>query len=177
MKKLILWLGLSITVLACSQNQKPPEEVPTKSDEAKVRYEKNLAVLKASLTAFENEQIDEWATSLADNAVWNSAAYGSPAGTKEDWKKTLTYYVTEWDSLKLTNATFLPGIDSVSHEPDGSVRYYGNWVGFHNKSGLKTSINYYATLEFNSDNKVTSASEYMDIGGLLNAVAPKSGKK
>jgi hypothetical protein len=176
MKKSILWLGLSIAVLGCSQPQKPAEEVPSKSDEAMIQYEKNLGVLKASLTAFENEQIDEWANSLADNAVWNPASYGAPAGTKEDWKKTLTYYVTEWDSLRLTNPTFLPGIDSASHEPDGSVRYYGTWVGVH-KSGMKTSINYYATLEFNNDNKVITASEFMDIGGLLNAIATKSGKK
>ena len=175
MKKLILWLGLSMAVLACSQPQKAAEEAPTKSDEAKNKYEKNLAVLRASLTAFENEQIDEWANSLADNAVWNPPSYGAPAGTKEDWKKSLTYYAAEWDSIRLTNASFLPGIDSVSHEPDGSVRYYGTWVGVH-KSGMKTSIHYYATLEFNSDNKVTSASEYMDIGGLINAVTPKSKK-
>lgn len=176
MKKTILWIGLSLAVLACSQPQKPAEEAPTKSDEAKVKYEKNLAVLKATLTAFENEQIDEWAKGLADNVIWNPPSYGAPAGTGEDWKKALTYYVAEWDSIRLTNATFLPGIDSVSHEPDGSVRYYGTWVGVH-KSGMRTSINYYGTLEFNNDNKVTSASEYMDISGLLNAVAPKSGKK
>jgi len=171
MKKTILWLGLSVAILACTQTPKPVE-TPTKSDEAKVKYEKNLAVLKASLTSFENEQIDEWATSLDDNAIWNSATYGAPVGTKEDWKKALTYYAAEWDSIRLTNASFLPGIDSASHEPDGSVRYYGTWVGVH-KSGMRTSINYYATLEFNSDNKVISASEFMDIGGLLNAVAPK----
>jgi len=42
---------------------------------------------------------------------------------------------------------------------------------------VKTSVNFYAAYEFNKDNKVIEAAEFFDLGGLMNAVAPKSGKK
>ena len=175
MKKVIFWSVLSIAVSACTQNQKKAE-APSKSAEAKVLYEKNLAALQAGIRAYENEQIDVWASSVADNAEWHPAAYGAPVGTKEDWKKALSFYVANWDSIKLKNAMFLPGIDSATTEPDGSVRYYGRWIAVH-KSGVKTSVDFYGTYEFNKDNKVIEASEFFDLGGLMNAVAPKSGKK
>ena len=174
MKKVIAWSVLSFAVLACTQNQKPAE-APSKNAEAKAQFEKNLATLKAGISAFENEQIDQWAASVADNAVWNSPAYGSPAGTKDDWKKALSFYLANWDSLKLKNAMFLPGIDSATNEPDGSVRYYGQWIGVH-KSGVKTSLSFYATYEFNKENKITEAAEFFDLGGMMNAVAAKGTK-
>jgi len=175
MKKTILWSLPFIALLACNQNQKPVE-TQSKSAEAKAQYEKNLAVFKAAVTAFENEKIDEWAASVADNAVWHPAAYGAAVGTKEDWKKALSFYATNWDSLKLKNATFLPGMDSVTHELDGSVRYYGIWTGTH-KSGVRTASPFYGSFDFNKDGKVIDATEFFDVGGLMNAVAPKSAKK
>jgi hypothetical protein len=74
--------------------------------------------------------------------------------------------------LKLTKTTFLPGVDSTTLQPDGSVRFYGVWVGTH-KSGQQTSSKFYGSYDLNKDNKITSGDEYFDVGGLLNAVAPK----
>ena len=55
---------------------------------------------------------------------------------------------------------------------DGGVRCYGRWDGVH-KSGVTTHVNYYGTFEFNKDGKISSANEFFDLGGLMNAVAPK----
>src|SRR6185295_3974221 len=99
------------------------------------------------------------------------AAYGAPDGTKEDWKKALSFYLANWDSLKLKDARFLPGVDSTTQEPDGSVRYYGKWTGVH-KSGVRTSSTFYGSLEFNAESKITDASEFFDVGGLINAGTP-----
>jgi hypothetical protein len=98
--------------------------------------------------------------------------YGAPQGKKEDWKNVLVSYFADWDSLKLESPNFLPGIDSATHEFDGSVRYYGVWNGVH-KSGVRTSVKFYATYDFNKDGKVVSADEFFDAGGLMNAVKPK----
>ena len=98
--------------------------------------------------------------------------YGAPEGKKEDWKNALSSYMADWDGLKLENANFLPGIDSTTHEPDGSVRYYGVWTGVH-KSGVKTSLKFYGTYDFNKDGKIVFGDEYFDLGGLMNAVKPK----
>ena len=152
-------------ILACNQ-------AFSQNTNAKAQYEKNLAALKASITAFENEQIDAWASNIADNAEWNPPAYGAAKGTKDDWKKALAMYMADWDNLKLRNPIFLPGIDSTTHEFDGSVRYYGEWDGVH-KSGIKTAVSFYGTYEFNKEGKIISGSEYFDVGGLMNAVKSK----
>ena len=178
MKKIIfLLLGLSV-LFSCNEPAKTDDtasatsDTSSKNSDAKALYEKNLASLKSGITAFENEKIDDWAATVADNAVWNPPSYGAKPAGKEEWKKALTGYTTDWDSIKLVDPVFLPGIDSVTHEFDGSVRYYGTWEGVH-KSGVKTSVNFYGTYEFNTDGKVTDGSEFFDVGGLMNAVKPK----
>ena len=177
--KRIFFSALLITVLfSCNDATKTESSASTSSDstsntsDTKALYEKNLASLQAGITAFENEKMDDWAATVADGAVWNSPAYGAKPASKEDWRKALTVYTTEWDSLKLVTPIFLPGIDSLTHEFDGSVRYYGNWEGVH-KSGVKTSVNFYGTYEFNKDAKIVDGSEFFDVGGLLNAIKPK----
>ena len=170
MKLFIFFLFISTAVYSCKEQVK--SEPTLKLSEAKVLYEKNLASLQRGIRAFENENIDEWAETVADTTIWNSAAYGSLPGTKEDWKKTLIAYFADWDSIKLNYPDFLPGIDSATHEFDGSVRYYGIWNGIH-RSGVRTSVNMYATYDFNKEGKIVNASEFFDVGGLMNAIKAK----
>jgi hypothetical protein len=183
MKKIIFFSLLLCVLFSCNDSAKTDDTTTTSSDttsttpdsktsDSKALYEKNLASLQAGITAFENEKMDDWAATVADNAVWNSPAYGAKPAGKEDWKKALTAYTTDWDSLKLVNPVFLPGVDSLTHDFDGSVRYYGNWEGVH-KSGVRTSVSFYGTYEFNKDNKVVNATEFFDVGGLTNALKPK----
>ena len=171
MKKMIFFFIVSIGLYACRMSVKS-EEAP-KISEAKILYEKNLASLKKGITAFENENLEEWAATVADTTIWNSPVFGSSPATKADWRKTLAAYVADWDSLKLNYPDFLPGIDSATHEFDGSVRYYGIWNGVH-KSGVHTSVNFYATYDFNTEGKIINASEFFDVGGLMNAIKAKA---
>lgn len=139
----------------------------------KATYEKNLTSLKAGIDAFEKEDIEGWAATVADSVVFNSPAYGDTITTKAHWKESLQGYVLNFDNLKLSNAIFLPGIDTATHAFDGSVRYYGTWDAVYSATNKATSLNFYGTYNFNSDNKVTFASEFFDVGGLMNAVTPK----
>lgn len=169
MKKLIFCAAILATILACNQ---PKTETASDATGAKALYEKNLASLQSGISAFEKEDINGWAATVADSAKWSSPMYGAPEGKKEDWKNALSSYMADWDGLKLENANFLPGIDSTTHEPDGSVRYYGVWTGVH-KSGVKTSLKFYGTYDFNKDGKIVFGDEYFDLGGVMNAVKPK----
>lgn len=171
MKKVIFFFIALSGLYACETSVKK-DEVPKASD-AKMLYEKNLASLKKGITAFENEKLDDWAATVADTTIWNSPVYGSSPAGKADWRKSLSNYIADWDSLKLNFPDFLPGIDSATHEFDGSVRYYGIWNGIH-KSGVHTSVNFYATYDFNKDGKVINASEFFDVGGLMNAINAKA---
>ena len=162
---MILVTGL--VLYACRESKSDPVGKPVN---AKTLYEKNLAGLQKGITAVEKENLEEWAATVSDTTIWNSAAYGSSPGNKTDWKKNLSTLIADFDSLKLMYPDYLPGIDSATHEFDGSVRYYGIWYGVH-KSGLRTSVNFYATYDFNADGKIVNASEFFDYGGLMNAVS------
>jgi ketosteroid isomerase-like protein len=172
MKKLLLIPIASLLLAACANNEKSEDDTSKKMDDMNALYAKNLAVLQSGITAFENKDIDAWSAAVADSATWSSPAYGDNANTKAHWKESLVAYMNNWNDLKLTNANYLPGVDSATHEPDGSVRFYGVWVGTH-KSGQQTSSKFYGSYEFNKDNKIISGDEYFDVGGLINAVTPK----
>lgn len=173
MKKLFFYSVCSLLIVACNNKPKTDDAASKKSDDMKALYQKNLADLQAGFAAFEKGDLDAWSATVADSAIWNSAAYGDTVHSKAHWKESLKYYVDNWTNIKLNNPVFLPGLDSLTHEMDGSVRYYGTWDAVH-KSGVKTSLNAYGTYEFNKDNKVVNGSDYFDVGGLMNAVTPKS---
>ena len=172
MKKLLFASIVSLLVMACSDKEKKDDD-SKKDTEMKAAYEKNMASLKAGIAAFEKKDIEGWAASVADSAKWASPAYGDTVSTKAHWKESLQYYADNWNNIKMNNGNFLPGIDSSTHELDGSVRYYGYWDAVH-KSGTATHISFYGTYDFNKDNKVISGAEFFDVGGLMNAVAPKN---
>ncbi len=60
-----------------------------------------------------------------------------------------------FNNVHFIDGNFLPGIDSTTHELDGSVRVYGNWTGIHS-SGKEVLVKFYGTYDFNKENKVTS---------------------
>ena len=174
MKKFLFLAVTSWLLTACSNTEKKEDstDAAKKPDDMTALYEKNLAAVKSAIASFEKKDMEGWASGIADSVVWNSPSYGDTGTTKAHWKETLTAYSANWNDLKLTNTNFLPGVDSTTHQPDGSVRFYGVWVGT-SKSGQHTSSKFYGTYDLNKDNKVISADEYFDVGGLLSAVTPK----
>ena len=172
MKKVLFASIILLIIAACNNNEKKEDDASSKNADMKTMFEKNLASLKAGIAAFEKEDIDGWAATVADSAVWSSPAYGDTVTTKAHWMESLKYYMANWSNLHLTDGQFLPGVDSATHEFDGSVRYYGSWDGVHS-SGVATQSKYYGTYDFNKDNKIISGSDFFDLGGLMNVVQPK----
>ena len=178
MKKVFIAAIITLMVAACNQAEKKAEASPdnvasSKSDEMKTLYEQNLSTLKTFIADFEKEDIDGQAALIADSAVWSSAVYGDTVFSKKHWVESQKYFMDIFSNLHLSNAQFLPGIDSATHEFDGSVRYYGNWGGV-NSSGVSGSVKFYGTYDFNKDHKLISGNDFFDVGGMMNAVQPKS---
>lgn len=174
MKKAISCAILAVVVLACGQQPKT-DDASFRRSKSLALFEKNKEVLRIGLEAFQREQMEVWADGVSDTVVWISSAYGAKPGSKAEWRKALDVYITNWDSIRLKNAIFLPGLDTTNYEPDGSVRYYGQWDGVH-ISGTRTTVNFYGTYEFNTYNKIVSAQDFFDVSGLMNSVTPKAGK-
>jgi len=178
MKKVLFGAAMLLLMVSCNSTEKKEDTstekkedtTASKNNDMKALYEKNLSTLKASIAAFEKEDLAGQAALVADSARWGSPAYGDTISTKAHWMESLKYYMDNWSDLHLSNAQFLPGIDSATHEFDGSVRYYGRWDGTHS-SGIKTKVNFYGTYDFNKDNKIIYGGEFFDLGGLMKAVS------
>lgn len=171
MKKFIFYAIVLFFVSSCNDDSKTAgvAATDTKAADMKAAYERNLASVQAGIAAIEKEDIEGWASYIADSVVFSSAAYGDTVATKQHWKDALSGFLADWDNLKLSNSNFLPGVDSATHEPDGSVRFYGTWTAVH-KSGKHTAFKFYGAFDFNKDAKIVNADEYFDIGGVLNSV-------
>lgn len=176
MRKLMMVSTFALLALACNTSQtKTGGESATagSSDSMKTLYEKNLALVKANVSNFENKDLDAFFVHIADTVTWNSPMYGDTVTTKAHWMESIKYWTDNWDSLKLVNPIFLAGVDAVTNMPDGSVRYYGQWNGVHKATGNHTSVQIYEYMNFNADHKVAADGQYFDVGGLMNAAAAK----
>jgi hypothetical protein len=171
MKRLLYALIIILMISSCSQSGQKEPTSSNKDKDMKDLYEANLATCKTLVADFEKKDLNAWASMIADSVVWLSPAYGDTVKTKEHWVQTIKNIMDSNSNLHLTNAQFLPGIDSASHQPDGSVRYYGTWHAAA-APGKEVSIKFYGTYDFNKDHKVISGDEFYDVGGVMNAVKP-----
>ena len=179
MKKLFYVAIIIVMVAGCNQSEQKdntPEQkvdaVSNQGDDMKAVYEANLAAYKTQIAAFEREDLNAWAATIADDAKWSSPVYGDIVHTKAHWVESVKSTFDNFDKLHLTDAQFLPGVDSATLKPDGSVRYYGTWNGT-SKSGKEAGVKFYGTYNFNKDHKVISGDDFYDVGGLMNAIARK----
>ena len=174
MRKFLIYPIVLLIIYSCNGDSKTAsvESTDTKAADMKAAYEKNLSSLQAGIAAIEREDIESWASNISDSVVFSSPMYGDTLASKQHWKDILSGFFADWDSLKLSNGNFLPGVDSATHEPDGSVRYYGNWSGVH-KSGKHGTFKFYGAFDFNKDAKVVNADEYFDISGVMASVMSK----
>ena len=172
MKKLFFASIIALIVAGCHQSAQTGNNSSDSSSEMKTLYEANLAAYKAQIAAFEKEDLNGWASTIADSAVWSSPIFGDTIHTKAHWVAYIKSTFDNMNDLHLTDAQFLPGVDSATEKPDGSVRYYGNWHGTYT-SGKELSVKFYGTYNFNKDHKVISGDDFYDIGGMMNAVKPQ----
>jgi hypothetical protein len=171
MKKLLFLSMAALMLLSCNNETK---EAISGHDDNNALYEQHLAIVKGMVTNFENKDLDAFFANVSDTVTWNSPMYGDTVQTKAHWRESLQYWLDNWESLKLENPIFLPGVDIETNKPDGSVRYYGSWVGVHKASGIRTNLtSFYEFFNFNADHKIAADGSFFDVGGLMNAVTPK----
>jgi len=172
MKKLFFAAIVTLIIAGCNQSEQKENAVSDNSTDMKSLYEANLSAYKAQVASFEKEDLNGWASTIADSAVWSSPIFGDTLHTKAHWVAYIKSTFDNMNNLHLTDAQFLPGVDSATEKPDGSVRYYGTWNGT-STSGKQVSVKFYGTYNFNKDHKVISGDDFYDIGGMMNAVKPQ----
>ena len=134
-------------------------------------YESNLAVAKKWVQAFEDQNIDLWKEAVSENLQDIAPMYGMGMVDYETSLQVAEFYVQNYTDVKFNDPVWLPGIDTLTMKPDGSVRAYGRWSGKSLSTGREFSVMSYHNFDF-EDGKISSTGEYFDATGMVNAVGP-----
>ena len=178
MKNIIYYTIFSCILISCNNSSKQLEnneesaavEQAESSSNTKATYDRNVANFKAMFDAWSNQDVDAALNLMADNFIETGTGYGEPDRTKEEWK-TQTEGMMTIMKPTLKQAIYLPGIDTVSLEMDGSVRYYGTWnfaVGEKNED-----LKVYGTADFNDEGLITSLAHYADFSMTMMQIMPE----
>lgn len=155
MKKIIL-LFVGILFVGCDSNPK---------------YESNLAVAKKWVQAFEDQNIELWKEAVSEDLQDIAPMYGMGMVDYETSLQVAEFYIQNYTDVKFNDPVWLPGIDTLTMKPDGSVRAYGRWSGKSLSTGREFSLMSYHNFDF-EDGKISSTGEYFDATGMVNAVGP-----
>tara|TARA_A100001388_G_scaffold276771_2_gene265511 strand:+ start:3532 stop:4320 length:789 start_codon:yes stop_codon:yes gene_type:complete len=155
MKKIILLL-IGILFVGCDSNPK---------------YESNLAVAKKWVQAFEDQNIELWKEAVSEDLQDIAPMYGMGMVDYETSLQVAEFYIQNYTDVKFNDPVWLPGIDTLTMKPDGSVRAYGRWSGKSLSTGREFSLMSYHNFDF-EDGKISSTGEYFDATGMVNAVGP-----
>jgi ketosteroid isomerase-like protein len=134
-------------------------------------YKKNLATAQAVLAAHAAADYDTWMTLHHEDAVIWDADYGSESMTRDEAALLYASHHEAIDGIDGSDAVWLPGVDTLSLEADGSVRAYINWKGTAVATGVSIDLRAYHYWNF-KDGKVVAEGNYYDAGGLIAAASP-----
>ena len=114
MKKIILFL-LLISFTAC--NTSHPD------------YEENKKLAQKWVETFETQNMDLWEEVVSEDLLDVAPMYGMGQVDYATSKQVAQFYVDNYTDVQFNNPVWLPGIDTLTMKPDGSVRAYGTWTG------------------------------------------------
>jgi len=156
MKKILIII-LAIVMYGCDTSHKD--------------YEANKKIAQQWVKAFETSNIDLWKEVVSKDLLDQAPMYGMGQVNYDVSLQVGEFYTNNYKNVKFNNPTWLPGIDTVTLKPDGSVRAYGTWTGESISTGRTFSLNAYHYFTF-EDGKIVSSGEFFDATGMINAVGP-----
>jgi ketosteroid isomerase-like protein len=133
-------------------------------------YQKNLATAKAVMQAHIDMDYDAWLAYYADDAVVWDAPYGTDKISAADAAVLFATHHDAFDGISMSREVWLPGVDTLNLQADGSVRAYINWAGTSKINGKKLDLRAYHYWNFNGDGKITQQGDFYDAGGVQSYV-------
>jgi len=138
-------------------------------------YQKNLATAQKLFSLHGEEKIDEQLALVSKDIKLYTPMYGSSEPLGYDaYASILKGYHDSFEDIKYNAQVWLPGVDTLSLKPDGSVRTYGTWTGKNSITGKEINLNGYWYFNFDADGKVIAQGDFFDYGGMMQSVGPKN---
>ena len=138
-----------------------------RSDSMNSTYENNKAILNDFFNAWEEENLEIMSNSLTYDFIGYNYPIMDPKGisfTKEEFIESWKNLFDDVD-VEYGHTIFLPGIDTLNLELDGSVRVYSAFLLKINDQ--KIDMSFYGTYDFRNDS-ICQSHEFFDFGGLVN---------
>jgi hypothetical protein len=173
MKKTILVMATAISLFACTN---PQATTSTNSDNAMMaEFKENSKVVEAGFKAFAKNDLAEFATYFADSSKFHAPGINDTVAlSKAELLERLANFHKIIKNINPVVEVILPGLDTASLKPDGSVRTYVRWQSESAVNGSKFNQKFYAVYKFNKDHKIIDAEEFFDVSGFISAAsAPK----
>ena len=121
--------------------------------------------MKAMFDGFQNKSIDPslFADDFVDVGAGFEEADRNKAEAMQQWKM-----MTRVMDAELTNAIYLPGVDTLTLALGGSVRYCGQWKMAMGEA--TQSLMAYGSMEFNEAGEIRDFAHYADWTALFGAL-------
>jgi len=159
MKKVIGFLAIGLTVIAC---QSPQED-----NTIQATFDANCETVRSALDNFQNEvaTFDEYSADFV-----GSQTNFNPTGDStslDELKESRPGWWAMFDAELKTELRLLPGVNPETNEVDGSVRYYGQWEvtksATDSTEATSVIIPIYASYDFDADGKILYQQTYGDM--------------
>lgn len=135
------------------------------------QYESNKSLAEKWVRTFEEGNINLWKEVVSEDLIDMAPMYGMGQVDYNTSLAVAEFYVSNYTNVKFNDPVWLPGIDTATMKPDGSVRAYGVWTGESKSTGRSFRIPSYHNFDF-KDGKIVTTGEYFDATGMVNSVGP-----
>ena len=158
MKKLLLLFFVSAMFIGCNTNP---------------NYEANLATAQKLFELHGEEDLEGQLALLSKDMELITPMYGSEPGNYDTYAAMMKGYHDGYEDILYTANVWLPG-SNPEGILDGSVRTYGTWTGKNSITGKEVNLKGYWYFNFDDEGKVITQGDFFDIGGMMQAVGPKT---
>ncbi len=136
------------------------------------KFETNKAIAQKWIQAFETSNLDLWKEVVSEDIIDQSPLYGMGVVGYEASLQVAEFYINNYKNVRFEDAVWLPGVDTLSLQPDGSVRAYGKWTGESIATGRSFELMSYHNFDI-KEGKIISTGEFFDATGMVQAVGPQ----
>jgi hypothetical protein len=164
--KYLFFLIMITSLMSCVNNQTINE---TTTNDKMELFTENARVVQGYIDAFCNEDSAAVAVFLSDTVVRIAPGYGDTSTSKAYWLASAKVFYSVFDHAKVNNPIYIPTVDPITMKPDGNVSAYAHWTD-ELSNGLKVDFKWHGLFKINTDHKIVYADEYLDLGGMLNAI-------
>ena len=163
MKKIILCIIVSASLIACTNQESKNEEANIKT------FKENSKIVLTLFDGYSKNDFSLYEPTFSDTAKFLPPMIGTDTLNKKTNFVGLKSLRDLQSTVSYSDLQFLPTVDSTTYKPDGNVRVFATWTSVGN-NGAKVTNRYFAIFVFNADHKVVFIEEYQDMTGIIKAL-------